>query len=152
MSVPSAPALLDTSIPMYAAGTPHYYRDACQWVMSEIISGRIGAVLDSELIQEILHRYGALGRHADAVKMARDMMALIPRILPVGEVEMQAAVTLFAQYAPRGVRARDTVHAAVMQIHGLTDVISTDAHFDMIAGVTRLDPIRLYQAAFPSNP
>jgi hypothetical protein len=40
MSVPSVPALLDTAIPMYAAGTPHPYRDACQWVMTEITNGR----------------------------------------------------------------------------------------------------------------
>src|SRR3954467_12974625 len=67
MSVPSAPALLDTAVPMYAAGTPHAYRDACQWVMTEIASGRLQVVIDAELIQEILHRYGAQGRYADAV-------------------------------------------------------------------------------------
>jgi len=36
MSLPSAPALLDTAVPMNAAGTPHPFRDACQWVMTEI--------------------------------------------------------------------------------------------------------------------
>jgi predicted nucleic acid-binding protein len=79
-------------------------------------------------------------------------MTLVPRILPVRDVEMQAAVTLFGQYGPQGVRARDTVHAAVMQIHGLTHIISSDAHFDLIAGVTRLDPIVLYQTASQSTP
>ena len=152
MSVTSAPALLDTSIPMYAAGTPHSYRDACQWVMGEIAVGRLDAAIDAEVIQEILHRYGALGRYADAVKMARDVMTLVPQILPVDGVVMRSAITLFDQYAPLGVRARDTVHAAVMQIHGLTRIISSDAHFDLIAGATRVDPIVLYRAATQSSP
>src|SRR5216684_1911955 len=118
MSTPSAPALLDTAVPMYAAGTPHPYRDACQLVMTEIASGRMQAVIDAEVIQEILHRYGALARYADAANMARDLMTLVPQVLPVTAADMQTAVTHFQQYAPQGVRARDAIHAAVMRNHG----------------------------------
>ena len=152
MSAPSVPSLLDTAVPMYAAGTPHPYRDACQWIMSQIATGGMQVVIDIEVIQEILHRYGALGRYPDAVKMARDLMTLVPSILPVAAADMQTAVTLFERYAPQGVRARDCIHAAVMHNHGLTHIISSDAHFDLIAGLTRLDPIVLYQTAFPSKP
>ncbi len=35
--------------------------------------------------------------------------------------------------------ARDVVHAAVMQNHGLTHIISADEHFDRIVGIRRLD-------------
>ena len=152
MSVPSAPALLDTAIPMYAAGTPHSYRDACQWVMTQIASGRLQVVIDAEVIQEILHRYGALGRYADAVNMAKDLMTVVPQILPVTAADMQTAVTSFQQYAPRGMQARDAIHAAIMQNHGLTHIISSDAHFDLVVGLTRLDPIVLHQTAMPSGP
>lgn len=31
-----------------------------------------------------------------------------------------------------------------MRNNGLTHIISTDAHFDQIMGITRLDPIQLY--------
>src|SRR5579884_710278 len=152
MSAPSAPALLDTAVPMYAAGTPHPYRDACQWVMTQIASGRLQVVIDAEVIQEILHRYGALGRYADAVNLARDVMTIVPQILPVTAADMQTAVTVFQQYAARGMRARDAIHAAIMQNHGLTHIISSDAHFDLVAGLTRLDPIVLYQTATQSGP
>jgi hypothetical protein len=54
MSVPCAPALLDTAIPMYAAGAPHPYRDACQWLMTQIAGGRVQVVIDAEVLQEIL--------------------------------------------------------------------------------------------------
>jgi predicted nucleic acid-binding protein len=137
---------------MYAGGAPHLYRDACQWVMTEIVSGRIQAVVDAEVIQEILHRYGALGRFVDAVAMANDLMMVVPQILPITEADMRIAVAIFQQYAPRGMRARDAVHAAVMQINGLTQIISPDLHFDLIHGLTRLDPLALYRAAFPPSP
>jgi predicted nucleic acid-binding protein len=152
MSPPSVPALLDTAVPMYAAGTPHAYRDACQWVMTQISSGGVQEVIDAEVIQEILHRYGALGRYADAVTLARDLMTLVPQILPVTAADMQTAVNVFQQYAPRGMRARDAIHAAIMQNHGLIHIISADAHFDLVAGLTRLDPIVLHQTATQSGP
>ncbi len=152
MSVPSAPALLDTAVPMYAAGTPHAYRDACRWVMTEIASGRLQVVIDAEVIQEILHRYGALGRYAEAVDLARDVMTVVPQILPITAADMQTAVTVFQQYAPRGMRARDAIHAAIMQNHGLAHIISSDVHFDLVAGLTRLDPIVLHQTATQSGP
>lgn len=137
---------------MYAAGTPHPYRDACQWVMTQIATGGMQVATDAEVIQEILHRYGALGRHADAVHMARDLMTLVPQILAITAADMQTAVTLFQQYGPQGVRARDCIHAAVMQNHGLTHIISSDAHFDLMAGLTRLDPIVLHQNASQVTP
>ena len=60
--------------------------------------------------------------------------------------------TVFQQYAPQGVRARDAIHAAVMQNHGLNHIISSDLHFDQIAGLIRLDPILLHQTATQSTP
>lgn len=137
---------------MYAAGTPHAYRDACQWIRTEIAGGRLQVVIDAEVIQEIPHRYGALGRFADAVNMANDVMTLVPQILPVTAADMRSAVALFGQYAPQGVRARDTIHAAVMQNHGLTHIISPDGDFDLIPGLTRIDPVTLYQGASRPTP
>ena len=79
-------------------------------------------------------------------------MKLVPQILSVTAADIQTAVTLFQQYGEQGVRARDTIHAAVMQNHGLTQVISSDTHFDLICGLTRLDPITLHQSASQAKP
>jgi predicted nucleic acid-binding protein len=49
-------------------------------------------------------------------------------------------------------RARDAIHAAIMQNHGLTHIISSGAHFDLVAELTRLDPIVLHQTATQSGP
>jgi predicted nucleic acid-binding protein len=145
---PSAvPALLDTNVPMYAAGRTHPYRDACQWIMTEVAYTRLLVAIDVEIIQEILHRYGALGRHGDAVTMATNLFALVPIIYPVTSADVQTAVGLYQQHAPHGVRSRDVIHAAVMLNNGLTEIISADGHFDLIAGLRRTDPVALYQQA-----
>ena len=80
------------------------------------------------------------------------LMTLVPQVLPVTVADMQSAVSLFGQYASKGVRARDTIHAAIMKNHGLTYIISSGGHFDLIPGLTRLDPIVLFQAASGSTP
>ena len=143
----TAPALLDVAVPMYAAGASHPYKAACGWIMTEITAGRLEVVINTETIQEALHRHGSLKRHAEAVNVANDLLAIIPRVLPIEVPDVQRAVTLFQLYAPKGVPSRDLVHAAVMHNNGLTTLLSPDAHFDQIAGITRLDPLVLYQQA-----
>jgi predicted nucleic acid-binding protein len=137
---------------MYAAGAPHPYRDACRWIMNEVAHGRLLVAIDVECIQEILYRYGALGRPADAVTMATDLLALVPIVYPVTPADIQTALALYQQYAPNGVRSRDVIHAAMMANNGLTEIISADRHFDLIAGIRRTDPIQLYQRATNQPP
>ncbi len=139
-----APFFLDVNVPMYAAGKAHPYKEPCAWVLTEIANGRLEAIIDAEIIQEILYRFGALRRWQIGVQMAQNLLALIPEVLPVTIREMQTAVALFAEYAPQGIKARDVLHTAVMQNHQLTHIISTDKHFDQIDGITRLDPQALF--------
>ncbi|GJM42539.1 MAG: hypothetical protein DHS20C20_28210 [Ardenticatenaceae bacterium] len=134
------PYFLDVNVPMYAAGKAHPYKESCIGVLTEIANGRIEAVISSEIIQEVLYRFGAIDEWQTGVQMARNLMDLVPNVLPVTVKEMQTAVSLFIQYAPQGVKARDVVHTAVMHTHQLTHIISTDKHFDQIDGITRLDP------------
>lgn len=153
MSPTSAvPALLDANVPMYAAGAAHPYHDSCQWIMRQIAQRALAVAIDVEIIQEILHRYGALGRHLDAVTMATDLLALVPIVYPVNAADAQTAIILYQNHAPRGIRSRDVIHAAVMVNNGLAEIISADRHFDLIAGIRRIDPIALYQQAQPQLP
>ena len=135
-----APYFLDVNVPMYAAGKVHPYKEACAWILTEIAHGRLEAVIDTEIIQEVLYRYGAIQQWQVGVQMAENLLALMPVVLPVTSEDMKTAITLFAQYAPHGVTARDVLQTAVMQNHQLTHIISTDKHFDQIDGITRVDP------------
>ena len=140
-------ALLDVNIPMYAAGQAHPSKEACVWIMTQIAEGKLAAAIDAEIIQEILYRYGALQRWDIAVAMATNLLKIVPTVYPIVTADVQLTVELFERYAPQGVKARDLIHASVMHHNGLSQIISTDKHFDQIAEVTRLDPQELYQSA-----
>ncbi len=145
------PFFVDTNIVMYAAGAAHPYKEPCVWVVTEIAAGRIPAVTDAEVVQEILYRYGALQRWQIACEMATSLFELLPAVLPVTPTDAKQAVELFAVYAPNGVKARDVIHVAVMQNNGIDRIISTDKHFDLVDGLVRYDPLDLYMIE-RSNP
>lgn len=137
-------ALLDVNVPMYAAGRPHPYREPCAWVMAEVAEARLAVAIDTETIQEILYRYGELQQWETGEMLATSLLDLVPTVYPVSQEDARLAVDLFRRYAPQGIKARDLIHAAVMANQGLTRIISTDRHFDQIAGIVRLDPQALF--------
>jgi len=137
-------ALLDINIPMYAAGRDHPYKEACAWVMTQVAERQLDVVIDTEVIQEILYRYGGLKLWETATTLATSLLDLVPVVYPVSLGDARLAVRLFQHYAPRGIQTRDLVHVAVMRNHGLTRIISTDQHFDQISGIVRVDPQTLW--------
>jgi len=139
-------ALLDVNVPMCAAGRPHPYREPCAWVMAEVAEGRLAVAIDTETIQEILYRYGELQQWEAGEMLATSLLDLVPTVYPVSQEDVRLAVDLFRRYAPQGIKARDLIHAAVMANRGLTRIISTDQHFDRIAGIVRLDPQALFSS------
>jgi predicted nucleic acid-binding protein len=140
-------ALLDVNVPMYAAGQAHPYKEACVWVMTEVAERRMDVATDTEVIQEILYRYGELQEWETAITLATGVLDLVPVVYPVSLADARLAIDLFRHYAPQGVKARDVIHVAVMLNHGLTRIISTDRHFDRIAGIVRMDPTALWTQA-----
>ncbi len=132
---------------MYAAGRAHPYKKPCIWVMAEVTEGRIQAAIDTEIIQEILYRYGAIRHPKMGLEIAKNLLSIVPTIYPILLADIRLALEFFERYAPQGVQARDAIHAAVMRNNGLTRIISTDAHFDRIRSVVRLDPKALWAEA-----
>lgn len=139
-----AKRFLDVNVPMYAAGRAHPYKEPCVWVMTEITEGRLEVAIDVEVIQEILHRYGAIERREVGLTLAENLLDLVPTVYPVEPEDVRLAMELFRRYGPRGLTARDAIHAAVMQRRGLHEILSTDAHFDLVEGIRRLDPKQLF--------
>ncbi len=136
---------LDVNIPMYAGGKDHPYKESCAWIMTEVAERRLKVATDTEVIQEILYRYGAIERWETGVAMANAVMELVPEIYPVNLADIRRAVNLFQTYGPKGVTARDALHVAVMMNKGLNEILSTDSHFDLIKEIKRLDPKTLFR-------
>lgn len=132
---------LDANVVMYAAGSEHLYRTPSQNILQAVARGELTAAIDVEIIQEILHRYGAQQRFTEAITVANDLLTLVSFIYPITLSDVQRAMTLFQQHAMQGVKARDALHAAVMLNNNLTYIVSADRHFDLIPGIQRIDPL-----------
>ena len=98
--------VLDVNIPMYAGGKDHRYKESCVWIMTRIAEGKLAVATDTEAIQEILYRYGAIHRWETGVAMANSLMQLVPEIYPIYVEDMRRAVGLFQTYALKGLTAR----------------------------------------------
>lgn len=69
-------------------------------------------------------------------------MDSVEEVIPIGGEEIYVASRLLIQHPQ--LDARDAIHAAVVQLHGLEGVVSADRGFDAIRGITRFDPMEMF--------
>ena len=132
------PYFLDTNIVMYAIGKEHPYKTPCRAVLERVGRDEIDVVSNTEVLQEILHRYVSM-RRPDLAELAyRSLEKACDQIFPVTKADLDQAFTLLKAHPD--IRSRDAVHAAVMLNNGITSILSTDPHFDHITGITRIEP------------
>ena len=58
---------VDANIPMYAEGRDHPFKGPSAAFMMAVARRQVDAVSDVEVLQEILHRYRAVGRQSDGL-------------------------------------------------------------------------------------
>lgn len=134
---------LDTNIFMYAAGREHPLKAPCVAVLRRVSREELEALTNTEVLQEILYRYGAIGEFRHGLRLARLAVEQVGgEVLPVTLADMQHAFDLVERHGAK-IKARDAVHAATMLNNGLTRLISADSHFDVIHGITRVNPVRV---------
>ncbi len=92
---------------------------------------------DAEVLQEILHRYVAINRR-DAIQPAFDaLLGIVDQVLSIDQHIAERAREIVLGHPQMS--ARDAVHLAVMERHGVEQVYLTfDAGFDGFPGITRL--------------
>jgi hypothetical protein len=128
--------LVDSNIPMYLVGGPHPHKIDSQRLIEKLVSERRRLVTDAEVLQEILHRYTSIKRH-DAIQPAFDaLLRVVDQVLAIDRSIMERAKQIVLGY-PR-LSARDAAHLAVMDQHGIDQVLSFDSGFDGYPGLTRL--------------
>ena len=128
--------LVDSNIPMYLVGAPHPHKLDAQRLLESALSAGDRLVTDAEVLQEICHRYTAIGRR-DAIQPAFDaILGVVDDVLPIDRADAEAAKDIVLRYA--SLSARDAVHVAVMTRHGVERVMTFDRGFDTHPGVERL--------------
>lgn len=135
-------ALVDTNVPMYAAGADHPLKGPCLEVMAMIAAHPRAFLTDAEVLQELIHRYLSVRRWAFGKEVVRDFAGLLEgRIEPVYGDDILEAARLADGYP--GVSCRDLVHTATARRIGVSRIISTDEDFDVLPGIERLAPERV---------
>ena len=128
--------LIDSNVPMYLVGTPGPHKTDAQRQLERLISQRERLVTDAEVLQEILHRYVAINRRHDIQPAFDALLNAVDEVLPVDRAVVERAKQIVLAY--QRLSARDAVHLAVMESHGIERILSFDAGFDGFPGVTRL--------------
>ena len=79
----SGSIFVDSNVPMYVAGRDHPLRDPARRFLGRARSGDVEICTSTEVLQEILYRYTALG-HVDLAVSVYDLFTEIcPVVLPV---------------------------------------------------------------------
>ena len=128
--------LVDANVPMYLVGADHPNKMVSLRMLERAVTQRERLVTDAEVFQEILHRYVAIDRR-DAVQPAFDALnAIVDEIFAIDAKLVERAKDLVLGYSQ--LSARDAIHVASMQAHGVSQIMSFDGGFDVIPGMTRL--------------
>ncbi|MEA1965588.1 MAG: type II toxin-antitoxin system VapC family toxin [Candidatus Aerophobetes bacterium] len=130
---------IDANVIMYTVGKEHKYKEPCSLLVRRIAEENIVVASDTEVLQEILYRYWLIREFKRARETYNDFKSLISLMLPVTIDDVSLALELLERY--RNIQPRDAIHSAVMLNNGLTRIYSTDAHFDEIKEIERIDPI-----------
>jgi predicted nucleic acid-binding protein len=121
---------------MYLVGAAHPHKaDARRLLERAILEGE-RLVTDAEVLQEILHRYVAIGRR-DAIQSAFEaLLGVVDEVFAVDLAAVERAKEILLAY-PR-LSARDALHAATMETHSVSSILTFDRGFDEIPGLIRI--------------
>ena len=121
---------------MYLVGAAHPHKIDAQRLLEKLIRDGERLVTDAEVLQEILHRYVAIDRR-DAIQPAFDaLLGVTDEVLAIHAETVDRAKQIVLEY--RRLSARDAVHLAIMEEHGIERIMSFDSGFDSFAGIRRL--------------
>jgi len=121
---------------MYLVGAPHRHKSDTRRLLEKAVSERQRLVTDAEVLQEILHRCVAIDRR-DAIQPGFDaLIGIVDQVLAVDRPIAERAKQIVLGY--RQLSAREAVHIAVMEHHGIEQIMTFDSGFDGFPGITRL--------------
>jgi hypothetical protein len=131
---------IDTNIFLYSVGRDHPLKPGSVIVIHRIRDGEITAVINTEIIQEILYHFQSIKQFPIGIRLAKDVVSICARILSVEETDLSLAITLLESYPE--IQTRAAFHAATMIHNGIKEIISTDPHFDLIDEIKSIDPTK----------
>lgn len=128
--------LIDSNVPMYLIGAPHPHKSDAQRILEQLVTSGERLVSDTEVLQEILHRYTAIDRRS-AIQPAFDaLLGVVDEVFPITLEIAERAKRIVLGHQTTS--ARDAIHAAVMEQHEIERIFSFDGDFDRLPGIVRI--------------
>ena len=124
---------------MYLVGVAHPHKTDSQILMERLIAAGERLVTDAEVLQEVLHRYAAIDRREAIEPAFRVILDVVDDVLAIEKRDVLRAGEIAQNRAL--LSARDAVHIAVMERHGIESILSFDADFDRWPGLKRIPRI-----------
>lgn len=133
---------IDTNIFMYAAGSAHSNKGPCVTFLEKVVAAGQASEYstNTEVLQEILHRYTAIGKQQLGFEIYDLILGLQLTIHPIELLDLHVAKKLMVKY-PK-LSTRDCVHLGMAVRRGFKIFVTCDRDF---ASVEEL------KIAFPDN-
>jgi hypothetical protein len=131
--------LIDSNIPMYLIGAPHPRKAETQILLERLVAAGERMVTDAEMLQEILHRYTAIGRRDSIAPAIQLTLDIVDEIYPIEKTDVLRASEIVQSRV--ALAARDAIHIAVMERYGVRSILSFDSDFDHWPGLQRLHQV-----------
>lgn len=127
---------IDSNIPMYLIGADHPHKLQALELIERAIKAQERLVTDAEVFQEILHRYDVIARR-EAIKPAYEvLLGIVDEVFAIDLLDLQRARDILI--GTKDLSARDSLHAAVMERHGVGQIMSFDGGYDELTTITRI--------------
>ena len=132
----SSMIFIDSNIPMYLIGVEHPLRSKAEILLTKLIRSKRRLVTSAEVLQEICHRYCAIGRKEFLQPAFDTVYGLVDQVFPVTPEDVNQAKVLLLGY--QNISARDALHAAMMRNLGIKEIFTFDSDFDRFSWITRV--------------
>ena len=127
---------VDSNVPMYLVGAAHPNKVDAQRRLEQLVADRVRLVTDAEVMNEILHRYVVLERRGFVQAAFDALLGVVDEVLPIDSGAVEGAKQVALQYP--GLSVRVAMHVAVMQRHGIEQVLSFDQGFERVPRISRV--------------
>jgi hypothetical protein len=121
---------------MYLIGSAHLHKTESQFILERLIAGNQRLVTDAEVLQEILHRYTAIDRREAIGPALQATLDIVDEVFSIERADVLRAAEIAQGRALMS--ARDSVHIAVMEHHGIQSILSFDSDYDRWPGLRRI--------------
>jgi predicted nucleic acid-binding protein len=124
---------------LYLVGAPHPHRGESQVLIERLTAAGEQLVADAGVLQEFLHRYTSINQRDTIERAFQALLGVVDDVFPVEKADVLRAAEITQNRA--SFSARDALHIAVMEHHGVQSILSFDADFDRWPGLNRIHDI-----------